>query len=130
MIGYLYCGAPFIPPSGNLSHALLPDELHPSVAGYRLLAACIAPVLGPLVQGAHALHYGGAVCVCSAIMFGACQPSDFRSCVPRSVQHACCRTFSEPLACAQGRRLSTAAMCCRTPRTWMRPPVTITLARM
>ena len=52
MISYLYCGAPFVPASGNLSHALLPDALHPSTAGYRLLAACIAPVLGPLVHSA------------------------------------------------------------------------------
>ena len=53
MIRYLDCGTPFLVP-GNVSRALLPDELHPNTAGYRLLAACIAPVLGPLVQGAPA----------------------------------------------------------------------------
>ena len=52
MIHYLDCGAGFVVPgNSSVDPVLLPDELHPNTAGYRVLAACIAPVLNKLVLG-------------------------------------------------------------------------------
>ena len=52
MVHYLDCGAGFlVPGNASVDPTLLPDELHPNTAGYRVLAACIAPVLNALVLG-------------------------------------------------------------------------------
>ena len=52
MIHYLDCGAGFlVPGNSSINPLLFPDELHPNTDGYRVLAACIAPVLNALVLG-------------------------------------------------------------------------------
>lgn len=52
MIQYVDCGADFIN-AGNhtVNSTLLPEELHPSTLGYRVLAACLKPVVDKLVLG-------------------------------------------------------------------------------
>ncbi len=50
MIHFLDCGAGLLLPSNNTVNVqLLPDKLHPNTAGYRILAACIGPVVDNLV---------------------------------------------------------------------------------
>ena len=52
MIHYIDCGAGFIN-AGNhsVNSTLLPEELHPDTAGFRVLAACLKPVVDALVLG-------------------------------------------------------------------------------
>ena len=52
MIHYIDCGAGFIS-AGNhsVNSTLLPEELHPNTEGYRVLAACLKPVVDALVLG-------------------------------------------------------------------------------
>jgi hypothetical protein len=53
MIHYVDCGAAFIAASnGTVNSTLLPEELHPHTEGYRMLAACLKPVVDDLVLGA------------------------------------------------------------------------------
>lgn len=50
MIHFLDCGAGLLLPSNNTVNVqLLPDKLHPNTAGYRILAACIGPVVDNLI---------------------------------------------------------------------------------
>ncbi len=52
MIHYIDCGAGFIAASnGTVNSTLLPEELHPHTEGYRVLAACLKPVVDGLVLG-------------------------------------------------------------------------------
>ena len=52
MIHYIDCGAGFIAASnGTVNSTLLPEELHPNMEGYRVLAACLKPVVDGLVLG-------------------------------------------------------------------------------
>ena len=52
MIHYVDCGAGFIN-AGNhsVNSSLLPEELHPNTNGFRVLAACLKPVVDSLVLG-------------------------------------------------------------------------------
>ena len=52
MMHYIDCGAGFIS-AGNhsVNSTLLPEELHPNTEGYRVLAACLKPVVDALVLG-------------------------------------------------------------------------------
>ena len=52
MIHYIDCGAGFIN-AGNhsVNSTLLPEELHPDTAGFRVLAECLKPVVDALVLG-------------------------------------------------------------------------------
>ena len=52
MIHYIDCGPGFINAANHsLNAALLPEYLHPSTAGYRVLADCLRPVVDDLVLG-------------------------------------------------------------------------------
>ena len=52
MIHYIDCGAGFINAANHsLNATLLPEYLHPSTAGYRVLADCLKPVVDNLVLG-------------------------------------------------------------------------------
>lgn len=52
MIHYIDCGAAFISTSNHsVNSTLLPEELHPNTKGYRVLAACLKPVVDNLVLG-------------------------------------------------------------------------------
>ena len=55
MIQYIDCGPGFINAANHsLNATLLPEYLHPSTAGYRVLAACLKPVVDILVLGMEA----------------------------------------------------------------------------
>ena len=50
MIHYVDCGEALILPSNNtVNGRLLPDELHPNTDGYRIMAACLGPIVDNLV---------------------------------------------------------------------------------
>ncbi|CAK0735294.1 hypothetical protein CVIRNUC_000557 [Coccomyxa viridis] len=52
MIHYIDCGPDFINAANHsLNATLLPEYLHPSTAGYRVLADCLKPVVDNLVLG-------------------------------------------------------------------------------
>ena len=52
MIHYIDCGPGFINAANHsLNATLLPEYLHPSTAGYGVLAACLKPVVDNLVLG-------------------------------------------------------------------------------
>ena len=58
MIHYIDCGPDFINAANHsLNATLLPEYLHPSTAGYKVLADCLKPVVDNLVLGtAASLH--------------------------------------------------------------------------
>ena len=57
MIHYIDCGPDFINAANHsLNATLLPEYLHPSTAGYRVLADCLKPVVDNLVLGMVASH--------------------------------------------------------------------------
>jgi lysophospholipase L1-like esterase len=48
---FLDCGDRFLAPGGRaLDASLMPDALHPSAAGYELLAQCLDPLVARLMQ--------------------------------------------------------------------------------
>ncbi len=50
MIHYVDCGAAMILPSNNtVNGQILPDELHPNTNGYKIMAACLGPIVDNLV---------------------------------------------------------------------------------
>ncbi len=51
-VRFVDAGAPFLRADGSVRTNLMPDGLHPSAAGYQVLAETIAPVLQAL------LHHG------------------------------------------------------------------------
>ena len=52
MLHYIDCGPDFINAANHsLNATLLPEYLHPSTAGYRVLADCLKPAVDNLVLG-------------------------------------------------------------------------------
>jgi len=53
-VRYLDIGPKFLGPDGTIPKAIMPDQLHPSAAGYKIWAEATQPLLSELLSGSAA----------------------------------------------------------------------------